>query len=722
MGKDFNIDLMELFAGTSKPTSMARRFGLTALQPFEIEDGYDLASKAIQKTVDFALNKFKPLLLMTLVRLITDYNLYIIKCDGGYFGAVDNKGNMTIKTYKLITNSQAIAEALGHQLSSEERAQCTPLEGANVTRSQEYPTEMVEALLKALQKEARRWSAHRFEPTPKEVFFAQPTDDEPTWRRLLEEVDQVFRRGSARSLTLQPGHDLYDRISALIPWEIGRIQIASKPVTRRQPGELPHTHRGNILLHNDDTISIEVEDMVVNQFPKQRFDKPVRAAIFFYGFAAADQPEEQQQQQRDPPVHLPVPGLSTDITFVGAPPTLPASVRASLARLHIGAGHPNKQETIRLLSMHGSINASVLTALEHMKCGSCERNARPTPPKAAAVPHFNGQFSERIQADIFYTRDLSGGNHPILGAVDIATNFQQAIRLVSLNAQHVWDSFRTMWFQPYGYPLMLELDAGTPFSGVFKEHSIAAGIHVVVVPPEAHWRIGAVERRNSVLRTVVEKLVDNHGIVSGEGIDFVLVAATQAINSATATKGRCPYQAVFGKLPRFPGDLLGDEHALTVSDRYMMAEQLRVQALHAINEMRASQTIRRAILRKTPPNKAEAQQILPGALAAYWRWSKKASGKKRGGYALGRLVQHDATSNTAWLQTGGSLVQVTYEQLRPAFGLEGWVPSHEDIRCLKDARQRLQDGLWIDERGQGPPDDEALNLQWHHKHLAALLI
>ena len=88
---------------------------------------------------------------------------------------------------------------------------------------------------------------------------------------------------------------------------------------------------------------------------------------------------------------------------------------------------------------------------------------------------------------------------------------------------------------------MLELDAGTPFSGVLKEHSIAAGIHVVVVPPEAHWRIGAVERRNSVLRTVVEKLVDNHGIVSGEGIDFVLVAATQAINSTTATKGRCPY-------------------------------------------------------------------------------------------------------------------------------------------------------------------------------------
>ena len=645
-------------------------------------------------------------------QLITEFNLLLVKCDGGYFGATNHRGQKIIKTYQFATNSPEIAQALRHQLTPQERAECTPLEGKAVTQSQEYPMQMVQALLKALRCEAQRWSPHRFDELPKEVYFAQPSDDEPTWRRLLDEVDQIFMRSSTKALTLQPGHDLYDKISTLVPWELGRIQIASKPLTRRQPREVPHTHRGSILLHNDDSISIEVEDMLVNQFPKQRFDKPVRCAIFFYGFAAPDQPCDEPQRQ-EPPVHLPIPGLSTDITFKGAPATLPISVRSSLARLHIGAGHPHKKELIRLLATHGSINSTVMTALEYMKCGTCERNAKPTQPatqpEAAAVPQFTGQFGERVQADVFYTRDLASGNHPILGVIDMATNLQQAIRLVSLNAQHVWDSFRTIWFQPYGCPLILELDAGTPFAGIFKEHSLAAGIHVVVVPPEAHWRIGAVERRNAVLRTVIERLVDNHGVVDGEGIDFVLIAATQAINSTTATKGRSPYQATFGKLPRFPGDLFGDDHALTVGERYLMAEQLRVQALHAINEMRASQTIRRAILRKTPPNKAEAQQILPGSLAAYWRWSKKASGRKRGGYALGRLVQHDTTNNTAWLQTGGSLVQVTYEQLRPAFGLEGWVPSQDDIKSLKDAKTRLQDGLWLDERGEGPPEDEPLD-------------
>ena len=772
--KNFKIDLMELFAGIALPTRLARQYGLSALQPFDKNDGYDLSNRSAQQIVKFAQDTFKPLLLLvgfprtlqcimnenlnysqrleelwelrelqrpllewvvarlrqqlregrlialenplrsrlwsepSVTNMISDFGLMLVKCDAGYFGAVDPRGNKIIKTYQFATNSPYIAQALGHQLTAEERAQCTPLEGIAVTKSQEYPIKMVRALLQALRKEAKQWSPNRFDPAPVEVFFAQPSDDEPTWRAILNEVEQIFRRGAARSLVLQPGHDLYDKIAALVPWELSRIQVAAKPMTRRQPRDLPHTHRGSILLFNDEVVEIEVEDMLVNQFPKRRFEKPVRVAVFFFGFATEDQPKPQQERDREPAVHLPVPGLSTDVAFPNAPATLPMSVRASLARLHIGAGHPHKKEMICLLAAHGSINSSVMTALEHMKCGTCERNARPTQPHAAAVPQFTGQFAERVQADMFYTRDLSGGNHPVLGAVDMATNLQQAIRLVSINAQHVWDSFRAMWFAPFGYPLILEVDAGTPFQGVFKEHALAAGIHIIVVPPEAHWRIGAVERRNAVLRTIVDKLVDNHGVTNAEGVDFVLVAAVQAINSTVATKGRSPYQAAFGKLPRFPGDLFGDPHALTVGDRYLLAEQLRVQAMHAINEMRASQTIRRALLRKTPPSKHEAQQILPGALAAYWRWSKKASGRKRGGYALGRLVQHDASSNTAWLQTGGTLVQVTYEQLRPAFGLEGWVPSDEDIKCLKDARTRLIDGLWQDERGPGPPDDEPM--------------
>ena len=95
---------------------------------------------------------------------------------------------------------------------------------------------------------------------------------------------------------------------------------------------------------------------------------------------------------------------------------------------------------------------------------------------------------------------------------------------------------------------------------------------------------------------------------------------------------------------------MSDDRALAVSDNQLLAEELRSQALRVIDDMRASQIIRRALLRKTKPSKDEAKQILPGSLAAYWRWTKRSAGKKRGGYVIGRLLHHDPDNKSAWLQ------------------------------------------------------------------------
>ncbi|CAK8996955.1 Copia protein (Gag-int-pol protein) [Cleaved into: Copia VLP protein, partial [Durusdinium trenchii] len=379
---------------------------------------------------------------------------------------------------------------------------------------------------------------------------------------------------------------------------------------------------------------------------------------------------ELYEKQRDP--QLPVPGLRTDVTFPGAPKELASAVKASVARLRLNTGHANKKELIRFLSAHGSVNAATLTAIEHMVCGSCQRTRKPDAPRPASVPHFLGQYGERVQLDIVYVRDLTGSNHMILGMVDLATSFQQAVRVQSRNAEHVLEMFLRAWLAPYGYPLVCEVDADGAFEGEFRLQLEHAGVHVPVIPPEAHWKIGTVERRNAILRTTLEKLIDENAVVNGAGLDWILVAAVQALNASTASKGRCPYQAVFGRLPRFPGDLFSDDRALAVTDSHLLAEELRCQALRVINEMRASQTIRRALLRKTKPGREECKQILPGSLAAYWRWSKKVGGRKRGGYVLGRLVSHDDDGKSAWLHAGQSIAQVTYEQLRPAYRLSPW--------------------------------------------------
>ena len=453
-----------------------------------------------------------------------------------------------------------------------------------------------------------------------------------------------------------------------------------------------------------------MQDLATIEFPKQKFPKPVVAAIFFYGYADEGKPKEESDKKAYGPEGL-VPGLRTDITFPGLSENIPAEVRASVARLHINAGHPSKQELTRLLNTHGAISSQTLSCVEHLVCGSCKRTTNPQHPRPSAVPVLTGQFGERIQIDRFWIRDLQGVNHCFLGVVDMATTYQQAVRLEANGSEYVYSILSKMWLQPFGHPLVVEADDDRNFGGYFKEMIEGAGTHLLIVPAEAHWRIGTVERRNAILRTIAEKMIDEKAVTDGAMLDYAMIAACQAINSSTTTRGRSPYQAVFGKVPRCPGDHFGDERSLLVNHDFNYTEELRCQALRIIAETRASHVIRRALLRKTATSRQEAQSILPGSLAAYWRWSKKSKGRNRGGYVLGRLLNHDPDQKSAWIHNGASVVQVTHEQLRPAFNIKSWTPSSQDIQILKDGARKLQLELWEDERGPGRSVEEPFDIE-----------
>ena len=69
-------------------------------------------------------------------------------------------------------------------------------------------------------------------------------------------------------------------------------------------------------------------------------------------------------------------------------------------------------------------------------------------------------------------------------------------------------------------------------------------------PAEAHWRIGLIERRNSVLRDILERIIDAESIYDLEDFDQAPEAAIFALNSMTYSHGRPPYMAVFGQIPR----------------------------------------------------------------------------------------------------------------------------------------------------------------------------
>ncbi|CAE7235262.1 GIP [Symbiodinium sp. CCMP2456] len=373
--------------------------------------------------------------------------------------------------------------------------------------------DVADAVLASIQGEARMKCPWRFDVEPHNVWYAPPLDEPEAWMSFIESLEK--RLGRSRYFYLSEGSKEMKQLKQLVPWEITRAQVCAQPMTRRLPSDIPFTHRGAALILNTGKLHVESEDMGEVRQPKLKFDTPVRIAVLFYGMAEDDKPTEKDGNIPD--VH--VPGLRTDISFPGIPETITKEVKAAVARLHCNAGHPPKQELIRLLAAHGSINAAVLTALEHLKCGTCERARAPLKPRPAAVPEFVGQFAEQLQ----------------------------------------------------------------------------------------------------------------------EQLDTCLSAAIWAVNTSIHTRGR-----------------------------------------------------------KTATSRAKINELLPGSMVAYWRWNLKARGRKRGGYILGRLVVKD--DKNAWVQSGGSLVQVTHEQLRPAVGIETWVPSAEDVRLLKEGGKLLQAGLWDDGR------------------------
>ncbi|CAE7392332.1 TY5A [Symbiodinium pilosum] len=256
--------------------------------------------------------------------------------------------------------------------------------------------------------------------------------------------------------------------------------------------------------------------------PKPRFETPVRVAIFFYGLAEDDPVEKNASKSDQTDAH--VPGLKTDISFSGIPSSISKEVRAAVARLHVSAGHPHRQELVRLLAAHSSINAAVFTALEHVRCGTCERAKMPLKPRPASVPEFVGQFGEQLQADVFYIRDLSATNHALVAVTCLATKFYQAAISASHDPQVVLNEFDRRWLRHFGYPLFMAVDADGALEGVFIKHLQESNVMVTVSPADAHHQIGAIERRNAIFRSVVERLLDENGVCNQDQLDLCFSA------------------------------------------------------------------------------------------------------------------------------------------------------------------------------------------------------
>ena len=767
---DTKVDILETFAGQANISRRAPSFGMKAAYPVDYNTGFDLAVEQDQQSVTDMLDRFRPLFLIQAVdckdwcllqdnvnyirrkilllmrrrkarkivnkvidwcvvqmqhgryflienpmtsrlwlevymkKLMATPGVCVVDCHAGAYGAVNSKGEMIRKGHRWVTNAPLLAARLQRRLTTDQLRQCVPLEGKETTLSQTYCPGLVKEILLGVRDTARSCDPQRFE-VRHQTFAVTVRRDYETWQEALDLADRTFATTSFRNYTLPVTDPLFILVQQITGWRLERVQISMQPTLMRFPSHVPHTHRGWVLSFTDGSFEAFSEDLAETRHPKFRFAKPVRTAIFFFGYADED-PTPLEQQQVDDPKQLV--DLGTGYSFK-AGSKFSTEIKTAVIRLHRNMGHPHSSDLKKLLAMNGVRNQQIHDAVEALQCDSCLRTKGPTKPPPAGIPQEGYlQFGDAIQMDVFYVRDVKGQNFMFLGIIDEVTHLHLAFHVPSRNPADVSSRFQSCWVRSFGWPLKIKTDPDTAHRAQFESDMNEAGCFVDFVPPEAHHKMGLIERHNATMRSLMERVIDSRGASGPEQMDLIAVAASFAKNACTWSSGRPPYIAAFGRIPRMGLDLLSDQNGLvagsTRSEVQHQAALLRAEAQQHLAAMAVDSGFRRALLRKS--TNEEILDVPIGAVVAYWRWTAKSS-KKKGGYKLARLLGRDPDGKSIWLQAGTNTIKVLPHQVRAARGFEQWNPDYEDIKALRNASDNLQSNFLQDESIPEPSDDES---------------
>ncbi|CAE7728295.1 unnamed protein product, partial [Symbiodinium microadriaticum] len=412
VANDYRIDVMDVGTGMSRLADFCPRFGLSFLRPASTQAATSEDTSFVMK----AIEKFRPLCVVlrlptssaatgssqerfvsecarafaeqgaagrlflcegapdasfwhldSVKQLAQTQDSKLFQCDAAALGA-ETADCMPVATrHQWLTNSGALAETLNQRLAEHHLDYCDP---GGPDDNHDLHDFVLLAVVKGIATEARRRFPSRFSEKNHQVLFARPSPDAEAWRTVLDDIEARFSNTHKKPFYLTAGDPVYQAVAQLVPWDLTKVQATWTPQARRLPQEFPYTHRGAALRMTTGEFALEAEDLASVSFPKQRFVRAVRVAVFFYG-TPRKPPETSEPAPSEPPPppgdreegaverpdrhHLPgrfvsrqpVPGLDTEVWFEG---TVDKKLQASLARLHLNMGHPPKAELVRMLA------------------------------------------------------------------------------------------------------------------------------------------------------------------------------------------------------------------------------------------------------------------------------------------------------------------------------------------------------------------------------------
>eukprot|EP00913_Durusdinium_trenchii_P008023 g7523.t1 len=217
---------------------------------------------------------------------------------------------------------------------------------------------------------------------------------------------------------------------------------------------------------------------------------------------------------------------------------------------------------------------------------------------------------------------------------------------------------------------------------------------------------------NRAFRYTANKIIDDKQLAGDIDMQLLGSLVGAAMNEKVRTCGASANQWLFGRNPRVAEDLLSPDGQLDALRGLDQDEELRLrtyirsQADVLISQFKIDDALRKAVLRQGRPSRLTYE---PGELVAFWRQVKKKKGKLlQPGWFRGTIVgphKGDDSQNNYWVTSGGKLILVSKEQLRPTFGTERWKIDEQALQGLLD---NFPEEFYNGRDGE-PPDDMAID-------------
>ena len=139
----------------------------------------------------------------------------------------------------------------------------------------------------------------------------------------------------------------------------------------------------------------------------------------------------------------------------------------------------------------------------------------------------------------------------ILAMMDAFSRFEQMI-LKDDNPETEIAVLEQHWLRWAGIPNVIKTDAsGSHMSDKFVSWTDSKCIRLVIIPKEAHYRLGVIERAHAVRRDHIMKLM-----AEGEPLDVeqTIQLIVEQRNRLRTVSGSSPATIVFGRLPTQHGN------------------------------------------------------------------------------------------------------------------------------------------------------------------------